>query len=395
MKQLNAETLIAACADHSFESGITIRATLEPLGGAGSPVKPAIYEGGVYQNDRRWHGTGPDRRTVDAIVIDNVPSQANRLEAALAQFRGELGLPELVLDLSEISQLPVHLPRLISSFSFPHRNGDAYLRDAMLDGTPFMRTPTGIAVFSASADNPAALFELMPQALLFGFWQSHLGKKRQQTKLARSWVSEIVGYEPATVDTRTFGVKGDPLNLSIDEAVSYDEDDQVPWSAEDTKKVGKRSKDSLAEIGHGQVPVTGPAGISFSEVLQQATVSFAGLRRIEAGTAESNATGRALLVSIGLAAHVAAFGRSFSLRSGCELRPVGQEWIWRGPTTDEQLEPLSFPEAVALVAACAARAEAAGLPVGTRWSPPVVLTPQAKLANVISKAWPVLDEDDV
>ena len=48
-------------------------------------MKPAIYAGGVYQHDRRWRGAGEERHLVDAIVIDNVPSQANRLEAALAE----------------------------------------------------------------------------------------------------------------------------------------------------------------------------------------------------------------------------------------------------------------------------------------------------------------------
>ena len=64
-----------------------------------------------------------------------------------------------------------------------------------------------------------------------------------------------------------------------------------------------------------------PVAVSFREVVQQATVSFAALRRIRpaAGAAEA----RALLVSLGLVAHVAAFGRSFSLRSGAELRPAG------------------------------------------------------------------------
>jgi CRISPR-associated protein Csb1 len=69
-------------------------------------------------------------------------------------------------------------------FRFPHRNADAYLRDATLDGASFMGSEVGRAVFDATADCPEALLQWCPQALLFGFWQSHLGKMRSQAKLA-------------------------------------------------------------------------------------------------------------------------------------------------------------------------------------------------------------------
>ena len=121
-------------------------------------------------------GHGADRRPVDVLVIDNEPSQANRLEAALEQRRAELGLPEIVLDLTSVGALPPHLPAQISSFRFPHRNADAYLRDAMLNGTKFLNTEVGAAIFGATADKPEALLQWFPQALLFGFWQSHLGR---------------------------------------------------------------------------------------------------------------------------------------------------------------------------------------------------------------------------
>ena len=195
MVDLDAGVLIAACSDESADAGITITSALEPLGGPGSPVKPAGYEGGRFQEDRRWWGTGADRRPVDVLVIDNEPSQANRLEAALEQRRAELGLPEIVLDLTSVEALPPHLPAQISSFRFPHRNADAYLRDAMLDGTKFLTTEVGKAIFSATADKPEALLQWFPQALPFGFWQSHLGR-RSQAELARAWTSEIIGVEP-------------------------------------------------------------------------------------------------------------------------------------------------------------------------------------------------------
>lgn len=392
---LSVERLIAACGDLSEEAGITIRTELEPLAGPGAPVKPAVYAGGLYQRDRRWDGSSESPEAVDVVVVDNVPSQANRLEAALERLRPRIGLPEMVLDLTGVGPLPPHLPKVLSSFRFPHRQADAYLRDALLDGAPFPSTEVGREVLGATAEDPGALLAWFPQALVFGFWQSHLGKKRSQAKLARSWVSEIVGFRPATVDTKVLGLKGDPLNLSVEEPVEFDGDDPVGWAlVEGAKKAGGgKSRERLSELGHGQVPVSvseaAPAGISFERVEQRSTVSFAGLRRIWAGSEEASAAARALVAAIGVAAHVTAFGRSFSLRSGCELRPRASRWTWLGATDDEVDVP-SIDDAVALVKACADAAERAGLPVGARWAPePLRLEPAPNLAEVIRRTWPV------
>ena len=396
--QITPERLIGGCRDDAFDAGISVTSILEPLAGPGTPVKPAIYAGGVYQQGRRWHGEGEQRKVVEAIVIDNVPSQANRVEAALKGLRAELGLPELVLDLSAVAHLPAHLPRSLSSFEFPHRNADAYLRDAELDGTPFLKTPQGQAIFTASPDRPEALLEWMPQALVFGFWQSHLGKKRLQTKLARSYVSEIVGLEPAAADGRTFGTKGDPLNLSIDVTLAYDEDDQVGWDVAGGEKAkgARKQKDSLAEIGHGQVPFTANdatlSPVSFSSVEQRSSLSFAGLRRITCRDPGANAPARALLAAIAIVGHVAAFGRAMHLRSGADLRPVDVRWEWLPAEGREPLEPPSIDAAVDLVRACAEHARAAGLPVGANWPAPLTLKPQRKLVTVIETSWPLGDD---
>lgn len=163
-RNLDIDALLHGCADTSFDAGIRIDVELEPLAGDGDPVKPAIYAGGSYQLDRRW-ATPTDAEPTDVIVVDNVPSQANRLEEALRCHRTAVGIPELVLDLSDLDHLPAHLPRRLSSLQVPHRNGDAYLRDATLDGKDFMKTDLGKAIFTATAENCGALvawFRLVP-----------------------------------------------------------------------------------------------------------------------------------------------------------------------------------------------------------------------------------------
>lgn len=394
--ELSVAALIEACGDGSQEGGLLIEADLEPIGGSGSPVKPAIYSQRRYQVDQRWVGTGPDRHVAQVVVIDNFPSQANRLEAALEALREELGLPEIVLDLSAVGELPPHLPRAISGFRFPHRQADAYLRDALVDGLSFMRSDIGRSLMAASADDPAALFEWFPQALLFGFWQSHLGPKRSQAKLARSWVSEIVGISPADVTIRTMGIKGDPLNLNSDEQVAFDKADPSTWTRAVGTKRAAGKKDGLSKVGHGQVPFPDDeqtlSAVSCEWIEQRATVSFASLRRIDCADSRQSAAGRALLAALGIVAHVSAFGRPFSLRSGCDLRPTSVRWRWLGGEVDADVAALDRQAAIDLFAGCVAAAEQAGLPVGGSWAPqPLVVSPQPNVAKAIRDTYPEAD----
>lgn len=394
---LAADRLIEACGDDGFDSGIRIESELEPQAGWRTPVKPAVYEGGRYQIDQRWPNEEANQ-PVEVVVIDNVPSQANRLEAALQAERARLGLPELVLDLSDL-KLPAHLPRKLSSFQFPHRNGDAYLRDSVLDGQDFRKTDIGRAIEQATPETASALAAWFPQALLFGFWQSHLGKKGAQTKHARAWTSEIVGWEPASTTTKTMGLKGDALNLSGDVDVTYAEDDQTGW-VEGKEKAAGTKHDSPSAIGHGQVPFmkdadASPAGISFARVAQLSNVAFSQLRRVSLGPgrAAADARLRALLVALGLFAHIHAFDRGFSLRSGADLRPKSRVVTWLGPTTDRDT-PIALPgraEAASLVTACIEEARDAGVPLDGWGRDPLALIPKDNLRNAIIKTWPDLD----
>jgi len=394
--QLSAEGLVVACGDDSVEAAISMRTELEPVSGPGQPVKPAVYEGGRYQIDRRWRNSG-DVAPTEVVVIDNVASQANRLEAALLKTRALTGLPELVLDLSSFD-LPPHLPRVLSSWQFPHRHADAYVRDALLGDEPFAKTALGKGLVDATAQNAAVLLAWFPQSLLFGYWQSHLGKKRSQSKHARAWVSEIVGWAPASTETRVLGLKGDALNLNTDETVTSNPDDRIEWEFGKAKVEGGKS-DRLSEMGHGQVPFMREvdatmAGISFREVVQNSTVSLAQLRRISLGSDSGDArdaAARALLVAMGLVAHSSAFGRGFALRSGADLQPV-QTTVTLVGSNEPDFVPLALDGALALFAECKVIAEAAGVSLEGWDADSVVLTPKPNLAKAIESTWLKLDD---
>lgn len=393
-KEINREALCSGCADDSFTDGIRIDTELDPLSGPGGPVKPAVYTGGVYQQDRRWATLG-DEESTPVIVIDNVPSQANRLEEALRRSPESARVPELVLDLTGLPNLPAHLPRHLSSLEFPHRNGDAYLRDARLGDEDFIKTALGRAIFGATAQECGPLLSWFPQALLYGFWQSHLGKKRHNTKHARAWVSEIVGWKPATTDTKVLGLKGDALNLNTDEAIMSNPNDRVEWQIGKGEKVEGSKNDKLSEIGHGQVPFMGndatAAAVSFARVTQRATVSFAQLRRISLGprySPEADAAARALLVALGLHAHLLAFGRGFALRSGAELRPRQTTATWLDSAGDEPCAIGDAGTTATLLAQAVTHARSLGVPLDGWDQPPTMLTPKDNLRHAIRATWP-------
>lgn len=388
-----ADRLIAGCDDRAAESGLRWSAELEPIGGPGATVKPAVYEGGRYQLDRRWESVD-DPEPAPVVVVDNTASQANRVEAALQAHREQLGLPELVLDLSGIGSLPAHLPRTLSSWQFPHRVADAYLRDARLGDADFLRTELGRTLFSATPWAAAPLVAWFPQALVFGFWQSHLGKKRANTKLARAWVSEIIGWRPAAIDTKVMGLKGDALNLSTDEVVTSNADDRQEWA------LGKEKGSStakLSDMGHGQVPFmkdadAAPAGISFARLTQAATLSLAQLRRVSlGGEPDADAAARALVAGVALCGHTLAFTGGFTLRSGADLRARAAELTWLGARGDEAIPVLDADAAIGLVGELRDRAAGAGVALDGWGAEPVVLTPKDNLARAIRSTWPLDD----
>ena len=394
---ISLERLIRACGDESLSDGIRIDAELVPLGGPGAPVKPPVYEGGQYQLDKRWASPDDDAAT-DVVVIDNVPSQANRLEEALRLTRERTGIPEFVLNVSGAGNLPSHVLREVSSLAFPHRNADAYLRDSRLEGVDFLKTDIGRAIFAATAGKSGPLAAWFPQALLFGFWQSHLGKKRHSSKHARAWVSEIVGWQPATTDTVNLGLKGDPLNLNTADKMSFDENDQATWVFGSGSKVAGGKTKKLSEIGHGQVPFmregdASPAAVSCTRITQRATLSFAQLRRIRLGSSgdDGNAVLRALLCALGLYAHQAAFSRGFALRSGAELRPVKTIVTWLDDR-DEVLQIGSVADALSLLESAKKAAQSAGVPLDGWDQAPMVLAPKQNLLQAIRSTWPELSD---
>ncbi|MBL8924644.1 MAG: type I-U CRISPR-associated protein Cas7 [Pseudonocardia sp.] len=362
------QDLLTAVAFTGSRAVLRVTATYQPAGGLGSRVFPPTYppqNGQPYVIEKR-RVDGAER---DDVLLDSVPSQANRAEEALlrAQREGTAQVP--LLQVEHTGATPV----VLSSLEFPHRYADAYLRDSLLDGVAFDRTDLGRSLQGASPADATALYAHDPGSLVYGAWNSH--RKGRQQKFPRIYASEVVGWDPV-LGARNAG-RMDPLNL---QGAAKQTKDGWEYSATSTKTKGEK----LSEIGHGNVaPNPQHGGVTISSAQRFATLSLAGLDRIGFGavSAEAAQAARTVLAAYALLADRLAFGRpALWLRSGCELVLESEriEWVHRGGDT----EPfdLSTAEAIELFGLAAAHAEKQGLPLATET---VVLTPSKALAQAI------------
>lgn len=222
---------------------------LEPAGGPQDKVFPPTYAGAVYASERRRvNGT-----EVDAVLLDSVQSQANRLELALLEAYDS---NEFKFPLISVSFDPTLLPGgRITALEAPHRIADAIFRDSVTaQGLPFRAQPKaggakdksktskeGERFATASVRNASPLFELCPTALIFGVWDSTGAAGGLGNKFARSIVSEIVAIN-AVPGIRTSS-RIDPLGI---EKCDLYEDEKGDWTS--NPSLAKRQKDDKGVV---------------------------------------------------------------------------------------------------------------------------------------------------
>jgi CRISPR-associated protein Csb1 len=366
------EQLVSAVSLTSAHAVLRISATYQPAGGAGAKVFPPTYpttptDPTPYVLEKR-RVDGEER---EDVLLDSTPSQANRAEEALlrAHRSGVVQVPLLQVEHSGEADV------VLTSLEFPHRYADAYLRDSLLDGTPFDKTDVGKAMLSASLADATALYAHDPGSLVYGAWNSH--RKGRQQKFPRVYASEVIGWDPVKGE-RNAG-RMDPLNL-VGAAKPAKGGDGWEFSPVSTKARGEK----LSEIGHGNVaPNEQHGGVTISSAQRIATLSLAGLDRIGFGSAspEAAVAARAVLAAFALMADRLAFGgASLWLRSGCELVLEDErlEWVNRGG--DVEPFELTVDQAVDLFALAREHAEKQGLPLHTDT---VRLSPSTSLAAAI------------
>jgi CRISPR-associated protein Csb1 len=292
--------------------------------------------------------------------------------ALLEAWQGkQIPLPVITVDFAG-NQMPKVLR--ITSLEAPHRIADALLRDSLLGGQPFRRSPQGARLDHVDSKNATTLFEMCPTSLVFGMWDSTGPRGGLGAKFQRALVSEMVGVE-ATIGVRT-GSRIDPAQIRLQAGPLYQTADNG-WTLETAQarqekgkpvKLGKDGKPS--EANHGNVtPSISAGGVTISRAIQTTVLSLAALRRLsfplngEVSTT-ANDSARTVLAALGLVASTLVREQGCDLRSRCQLHPTAQI-VWElldRPGDQPAKFSLSSKEAIALYAAAIEAAKKVRLP---------------------------------
>ncbi len=388
---LTFDTVRGAVAGGAAAFRLTLR-----LEAVSPKVFPPTYEGGKYATEeRRIADKDGTVRTTPCVLLDSVPSQANRMEFALQEAweNGEIELPVIAADFKDAGNPGV---REITSLQAPHRIADAILRDSLLGKQKFRQSEVGKSLDDASASYATPLLKYAPHALVFGMWDSTGPRGGLGVKFARAIVSEIIGVN-AVIGTKTSS-RIDPLNIRVNAGVLYQAKDG--WTLDEklavkdkgkSVKLGDNGKPS--EANHGNVtPTKSEGGFTIDYAEQSTVLSVPALRRLrfpvksgERGTPDADTAARAYLAALGLLSATLAVDAGYDLRSRCVLRatdPVRWQLLGR-PGDADKLFDLTRAGALELYKQALAAVRKAGLLVHTD---KVELKPSDDLVALVRKS---------
>jgi CRISPR-associated protein Csb1 len=320
------ESLKASVAGSAAAFRLTLR-----LEAVSPKVFPPIYGGGKYATEERIIGG----QKLPCVLLDSVPSQANRMELALqdAWMDGEIELPVVSADFSAVENPGV--PK-VTSFQAPHRIADAILRDSTLANgkrpSKFRESEIGKELDQLSAAYATPLLKYAPHCLVLGMWDSTGPRGGLGVKFARSIVSEIIGVN--AVGGRKTSSRIDPLNIRVNSGKLYTAR-EGGWTlneAEAAREKGKpkslRKDGKPSEANHGNVtPTVSDGGFTIDYAEQTTVLSLPALRRLrfptkpgEKSTPEGDAVARTYLAALALLGATLSVEAGYDLRSRCILR---------------------------------------------------------------------------
>jgi CRISPR-associated protein Csb1 len=436
-KDLTYEDLKAAVAGSAAAFRLTLR-----LEAVSPKVFPPTYEGGKYATETRRIG-GQD---LPCVLLDSVPSQANRMELALqdAWMADEIELPVVSADFSALKNPAV---AKVTSLQAPHRIADAILRDSRLDKAMFRQSDIGRELNQLSVTYATPLLKHAPHCLVFGMWDSTGPRGGMGVKFARAVVSEIIGVN--AVPGVTTASRLDPLGIQKlvdredEQGVSIYKAKGGGWTLDKTEAEQKGGKPVLfgkkgkpSEINHGNItpdlvcrrdknrnPILGDAerpvmmvvlnngeegghkyvirderrpipigGFTIDYAEQTTVLSLPALRRLRfpakpgaGSTPEGDVAARTYLAALALLGATLAVEAGYDLRSRCILRatdPVCWHLLGRPGEADRQFA-LSKKEAIDVYRKAVGAVADAGLPIE---NDEVVLTPSDGLLTLVKRS---------
>ncbi len=296
-------------------AGIEVRQNLAPA--AGAPVSPPSYQGELEIHDR--HVDGQVRGVVE---LDSVGSSANRIEdALLVEYQqGRYPLPVTSTTIQADSGQAFE----ITTLEAPHRVFDAWIRLSSVPGkdVAFEHSEQGRKLSLAHAAALDPILEASSHDLLFGAWDSHRTGPNGQVRIARSFTSTVLGFDPMPVKTRA--ARRDPLNMG----------EAAQLKGPNVRRLSEQGLSSLP-------PQARRPGVSISAARFVGFLSFASLRRLRFELYDDTDV-RVLLAALCLHGLMLRESAGWSLRSECDLVPTDDLALSVVRGGGEDAEPLTL-----------------------------------------------------
>lgn len=302
-------------------------------------IYPPTYEGGKHIFRPAW----VEGELRDAVLIDSVQSQANRIEDAIldAHRREAIKYPDIELRIDAETGIEKY-----SVLELSHRVYDVSLRMGYLGDTLFAQSEIGRRIFKARPDSASALFTHAPITLVLGGWDSHGGGGPLSAKIPRLLSSEIIGLDAKPVEHGA--VKFDPMDIRKEAGPVFESKDPERRFEID-KKIAKGTKEKKpSEIGLGNVPNFSTRGAVITGAIQTSVISCAAVRKLRfemEGVSFSDArdhAGQVATVSLGLYGLITQMDKGYFLRSRCDLIPVNKIQLEVIGRTMEETETYDF-----------------------------------------------------
>lgn len=376
MSSLDLSMLVSACTPGGA-SVLTSVTDLVPAGGSLAGVAPARFVRGndaTYAYEDRFDGEKEE--SVKVVLIDSKGSQANRVEAALAQGIGD-GHPQLKLTPRIELRYPGRDP--ISCLELPHRAWEGHLRAGTVEGTPLVKHPAYVEARNVTAANARPLLELSAASVGFGSWDA--SRRKDQVRFRSPLVGEIVGVlaAPDAPPPLRGGARVDDISPSVrltpDNFERVLDRQQHELSGANLEKLRKavseaRKKKTLisaAALGLGNIPpsLDSLGLVSCRKIVRHHVLSFAALRQLRFGLGYDGDVSVRAMIAAWVLTGLAYSDAELNLRANCDLREAGPSRVVLDGRygAEVELEPLN-PQAMSSVLDDAIRAAVAE---GLRW----------------------------
>lgn len=253
----------------------------------------------------------------------------------------------------------------------PHRGFDGHIRVGSYKGESTSKAEEYVKARNSTLDNLLPIFELSPETVIFGGWDST--RSKNQLRIPSVMVGEtyaILAEQEEDPVIHRAGGRIDPVGASVIVSTEADRQKIVGDSIDlsDKTKTSFKKSGKGSTIGLGAIPPSAKKdvldGVSVRKVISTRVLSFATVRTFHFGKGvEGDAAIRALILAV-LLRDIAGYDENPFIRANCFLAETGKPTVMLNKRygEKEELEPLTAGMAEKLLEEAYAQAhEKAGI----------------------------------